>query len=94
MCIAYDVRALREPKGHWWGRVWDPFVLEGEEANAAVDKCPRVVHVVHRERVGSCIVSRVGLGPIRVKAEAGIQLPAYRFLFLSCSSHRQPYVSR
>ena len=51
------MRALRKPKGHWRGRVWVLFVLEREEANAAVNKRPRVVHVVHQERVGSCTVS-------------------------------------
>jgi len=53
MCIAYDMRALRKPKGHWRGRVWVPFVLEREETNAAVDKRPRVVHIAHQERVGA-----------------------------------------
>ena len=57
MCIAYDMRALGKPNGHWRGRVWDAFVLEKEEANAAVDRLPWVVHVVHEKRVGRCTVS-------------------------------------
>ena len=56
MCITNDMRALGEPKGHWRGRVWDAFVLEREEANAAVDKLPWIVHVVHQERVESCTI--------------------------------------
>ena len=57
------MRALGKPKGHWRAGVWDAFVLEREEANAAVDKLPWVVQVVHQERVENCTVSRVREGP-------------------------------
>ena len=60
------MRALRKPKGHCRRPV---VVLEGEEANTAVNKGPWVVHVVHQERVGSRAVSleipRTSFGPVQ-----------------------------
>ena len=77
MCIAYDMRALGKPKGHWRGRVRDAFVLEREETNAAVDKLPWVVHVVHQESVGRCTVSWVSEGPTSAEDEAGLRQTTY-----------------
>lgn len=68
--------ALRKPKGYWWSCI---VVLEGEEANAAVDKGPRVVHVVHKERAGGCTVSlkisRTSFDPSSLMLRLGLDFP-------------------
>jgi len=79
MCIAYDMRALREPKGHRRGRVGLPFVVEREETNAAVNKRPRVVQVAHQERVGSRTVSLEIPGGVSVQPSLRLEFILSRF---------------